>query len=244
MNSASLSRSSTLWWLLPALVFLLALWVNLSPRRIPPLERYWLKEAVGYSGVPMAGTLYGAVVWNGLEVAVLPPTRTQSGPERARAVADLLTSWLRAGKLVSVDELSGQKIGDDFVISGPSEILRVPGELAGELGVDPKRPELVGEYWVALWKDVILLRQDAPPRFVKLLEQGRPARTPSSPDRAPFLQRLHEMARQLNRERAQGLLDAEQALSPEERRLLIQAARHVPTPEPVKVPALVPSKNR
>ena len=105
-------------------------------------------------------------------------------------------------------------------------------ELATALGAQPKQ---VGEYWLALLRDVISVRQGTSPRHLKNLERDRPIRPSSADPRSPLIIRLFDQARQLTPDgplATQSVLEALLSFSPEERRLLVQAARHVPLPVP------------
>ena len=219
---------------------MLALWMNLTPRAVNPAEYYWLKEGLGWDAVPVGGTLHGVLLWQGIEVAIFAPGRGQTGPSKARAAANLLSSWLRVGKLVSPDELHGEQAEADYLILGPSELVRITGALATDLGVGANHTDWVGEYWLALMRDLVLLRRGEAPHFVKFTELARPLRVPARANCAPLLEKVRAQAGGNALEGApssEDILQAELSLPPRDRAILVEAARHIPMADPSPSPA-------
>lgn len=229
-RQAASGGPSPLWglvWLVWTAALLAGVW-----RAYPaPVTPEWVRTAVGWQPAPAGRCLCASVLWDGIEIGLLPPDGHSKALPRARFTASVLSSWLSHGGL-QPSELRGRTDGDSYVIEGPSELLRVEPPLAAALGASVNQ---VGSYWLALARDVAGLRLGQEPRYLEELERERPLRSNGTPPRYPLLDRLYEKARI---RRSEGPLElpvvseALQSLGWENHRDLREAARWVPLPKP------------
>lgn len=201
-------------------------WRSLPPPAPPP----WLDQALGWQPVPVGRQLCASVVWCGIEVALLEPTQQVKALERARFASGLWGDWLHGE---GPKNLRGSKDGEQYVISvAEGEWLRVDSQMAVNLRATP---EQIGEYWLALLRDVQDIRMGKSPNQVKDLERRRPLRLDATPPRHPLFDRLYDRCRIQSRE---GSIDAEvmaealRSLGNPDLRRLREAARSIPLPKP------------
>jgi len=213
-------------WLVWTLAGLAWCWRGLPPPESPA----WLGQALGWQPAPVGRQLCASVLWSGIEVALVGPDQQLQALDRARFASGLWGDWLQAQ---GPKDLRGARDGDEYVIStSAGEWLRVDGQMAANLKASP---EQIGEYWLALLRDVQAIRGGDSPNAVKDVERRRPIRLDGTPPRYPLLDRLYDRCRIQDRE---GPIDSEviaEALSslghPDYRRIR-EAARSVPLPKP------------
>lgn len=200
-------------------------------RLIPtPAAPYWLTHPVGWQSAPVGRQLCASVVWNGFEVALVGPDQQQKALPRARFAAGQLRQWLLQRPNL---ELAGAKESDGYLISaGGEEWLRVDHQMAANLKATQ---EQVGEYWLALLKDVQALEAGKAPGYVRELERKRPLRLDGTPPRYLLLERLYEHALILDRQgplEAAALVTSLNSLGSQDSKRLRESARSVPRPLP------------
>lgn len=197
----------------------------------PPSAPTWLEAGVGWQPAPVGRQLCASVLWSGIEVGLTSPDRSTSSLARARFAAALLDSWVVQGK-VPEEKIRGRKDGDDYIVEGPGEFVRIDAQMALNLRATP---EQIGEYWVALLRDVARLRAGHLPRHVEDLERARPLRLDGSPPRYPLLDKVYQRCRIRQREGkipTAVVVDALQSLGWEDHRDLREAARSIPLEKP------------
>lgn len=226
-------KSLSPWlWLIPTLILLGAFWLNWSTVLGSPVEQMWTDEGVGYSSAPSGGTLHGALVWEGLEVALFRPTRELSGIDQARRSQNLLTTWIREDKVTKPDAFHGELISGEYIISGPDQLVRIDEASASEFGASPTQ---VGTYWLACLKDITEMRLGNAPHFVQALERERPLRKSKMGPFGPRLENWFDQARILKKDgplQGDFLPRALLGMTVDSRREICQMAREVPLPIP------------
>lgn len=197
----------------------------------PPEPPGWVDTGLGWQPAPLGRQLCASVLWSGIEVVLVHPEQKSPSLSRARFLAALLDSWLRR-EPPDEDTFRGKKDGEFYVLEGRGELLRIDAQMAVNLGATP---EQIGEYWLALMKDISRIRSGQSPRVLEELERDRPVRLDRTGPRYPLLDRLYERCRIRQREGAiptPVIVDALESLGWQDWRTLREAARSVPLPKP------------
>lgn len=218
-------------WEWALVVFTLAalLWVwRWFPSPTPP---DWLEHGVGWQPVPLGRQLCCSVLWNGIEIALVGPNQTQSALAQGRFAAAQLSLWFQEppkGK----QRLQGKSDGQDYVLYGEEEWLRIDPQMGANLRAEPKH---AGEYWLALMEDLDQMRSGQSPTNLKELERKRPLRLDRSAPRYPLFDKLFQRSRFLQRQgplSTEVILGALESLTVKERKDLVEAARSIPMAAP------------
>lgn len=223
------ARNKRLPWLLPLLLWLIGglLWLwKLMPE--PPLPG-WVQRGVGSQPAAVGRQLCCSICWNGIEVALVGPTRSLAALERGRFAAHQLEGW--------VDQEwkpKAMKGKDRSTLAGPDspDWIEIDAQMALNLQATPQQ---IGEYWAALLEDVQRLRRGTPPAAVREVERRRPLRLDGKPPLYPLLDRLYDRSRLQVRQgplATQVLYTSLQSLGRDDALRLRQAARSVPLPPP------------
>jgi predicted Ser/Thr protein kinase len=227
--TARQSRRTPWGWALALWTVVALLWVLRLNQA--PAAPAWLDVGVGWQPAPVGRQLCASVLWNGVEVGLIAPDRNASALTQARFAAALWSSWVSQGK-VPEEKIRGRKEGDGYVVEGPGEFLRIDAQMALNLRATPLQ---IGEYWVALLRDVARLRNGQLPRYVEDLERARPLRLDGSGPRYPLFDKVYQRCRIRQREGkipAAVILDAMQSLGWQDHRDIREAARSIPLDRP------------
>jgi len=194
----------------------------------PPVPT-WVSRGVGVQPVAVGRQLCCAIVWNGIEVALVGPSRNLGALERGGFAAHQLEAWVE-----NPLKLGGSKRAQNYLLRRGKENdwLEIDAQMSLNLGA---RAEHIGEYWLALIEDVQRLRRGETPASLREIERRRPLRLDGGAPLYPLLDRLYDRSRLQVRSgplSTSVLYTSLQSLGRDEARRLRQAARSVPVPPP------------